>query len=156
MCLCLGALLFQGCIPAADEDPLCPPLSDTSTPSLEAWFAQGCYEAWDAESGVLPATMSDGQAQIFVNPTLRDSLEAHATTHPLGAAAVRVIYEADAQTVWGYALSLKTTHDGDQRWFWYERFVNAETPKTASFDANGCTGCHESGTDFVQSGWPLR
>jgi hypothetical protein len=156
VCLCLSVLLAQACIPGLDEALDCPPLSDTSTPALEAWFAQKCYVEWDAESGVLPATMSDGHAQIFINPTLRDSLVERGAIHPLGSAAVRVIYMTDKQTVWGYALSLKTTDGAGAGWFWYERFVNTEAPKTATLGASGCTGCHASGVDFVQSSWPLR
>ena len=74
----------------------------------------------------------------------------------MGSAAVRVMYRDDQETVWGYALSLKAVDENEEAWFWLEQLEHQEETKTESFTADGCTGCHSSGVDFVQSNWPLR
>lgn len=155
--LCLSVLSVASCISEVDQlGDACAPLEDLQPEGLRAWLEEGCYTAWAAESGVLQATKSDGYAQIYINPALQQSLTANNTVHPRGSAAVRVMYLADKETLWGYALSMKTTNGPSEAWFWFEHFQHHEEPKTAEFGASGCAGCHASGADFVQSTWPLR
>jgi hypothetical protein len=157
LCLCLGVLLGASCVSEAEEVfDACSPLEEVQIHGLQSWLEHGCYGSWDAESGVLQATKSDGHAQIFINPVLRQSLAKNNAIHPMGSAAVRVMYLPDKKTVWGYALSMKTENGASEGWFWFEHFEHHAEPKTADFGAIGCTGCHSSGADFVQSSWPLR
>lgn len=154
--LCLSANTLSGCGDVAEAPSLCAPPSEARVEVIERWLSTGCFETWDAESSVMEATQSDGQAQIYINPTLRDSLARQAPSHPVGSAAVRVIYLEDKATRWGHALSLKVDAGEGERWFWFERFENHEAATVASFEASGCTGCHAAGQDFVHSTWPLR
>ena len=154
--VCLMAALVVSCASEAEVIERCDPLGEVQVADLRVWLEDGCYEAWDAESGVLQATKSDGHAQIFINSTLRESLMKSNAIHPVGSAAVRVMYLPDKETVWGYAFSMKTETNGAEDWFWFEHFDHHEEPKTAGFGVSGCTGCHSEGADFVQSSWPLR
>jgi hypothetical protein len=123
---------------------------------IKKWLTQGCYLKWDSESDILQATASDSYAQIFINPILRESLINQNTTHPLYSAAVRVMYQVDQESIWGYAVSLKTMNDHNEDWFWFEQLEHQEQAKTATFRATNCIGCHTLGMDLVQSVWPLR
>ena len=154
--LSLGALTLTGCASEFSEEGHCLPPAEATAVALDAWLSTACFLSWDAESRVLEATKSDSHAQIFINPTLRDSLMSQRVTHPPGSMAVRVIYLDDKVTLWGHAVSLKARTGDADAWFWFERFEDQEGVKTASSDAPGCTGCHGSGVDFVHSAWPLR
>ena len=154
--LCLSGFALSGCASEFSGEGACSPPAEATAQALDAWLTLGCFTAWDAESEVLRATKSDSYAQIFINPTLSESLSQQNATHPVGSLAVRVIYLADKVTLWGHAVSLKASEGDAQGWFWFERFEEQEGPKTASFEAPGCTGCHGSGVDFVHSAWPLR
>ena len=154
--LTLSLFIVTACAPSLDSDNGCASLSDVPPQEMRLWLAQGCYLGWDSESRVLKATQSDSYAQIFINPELQGSLAHGYDRHPVGAGAVRVMYEPDQETVWGYALSLKVAHESDEDWFWFESFEHQEEPKVSGFAASGCIGCHATGVDFVQSEWPLR
>ena len=113
--------------------------------------------SWQSEAR---PTGDHGGARIFLKPTLDASLAAEAARHPIGAAAVREIYEPDLETLKGLALMVKVADDpndpddaGDpgDNWLWYETFAVAEDgpPTIAERGAPGCVGCHEAGVDLV-------
>ena len=152
----LAVVLHSACITPEPVAESCEPVHEVAAEGLKAWLDAGCFETWTSESEVLQATMSDGHAQVFINPVLADSLASSMPEHPVGSAAVRVMYLPDRETVWGYALSVKADHVKNGEWFWFEHFEHHDTPTVSGHDASGCTGCHSGGADFVQSTWPLR
>lgn len=152
----VSALVLYACASIPEENAPCPPLNQVEAKDYLSWLDAGCYSEWESESDVLQATQSDGYAQVFLSPQLLLSLEQGADTHPVGAAAVRVMYLDDRKTVRGYSLSLKTHASNLDHWFWYEHFSNQESPLTARHNAPSCVGCHSHGSDFVQSTLPLR
>ena len=154
--VCLVSLLLASCASEVEVTEPCRVLGDVHADELPGWLEDGCYRSWDAESGVLQATKSDGHAQVFINPLLSESLTDGNETHPVGSAAVRVMYLEDQETVWGYALSVKMNKGEAADWFWFEHFGHHDEPKTSGFGVSGCIGCHSEGVDFVQSSWPLR
>jgi hypothetical protein len=131
-------------------------LLDLDAVDYSAWLNADCYGSWPGESGIFQATMSEGNAQVFLSPLLYESLEKGAAVHPVGSAAVRVMYKDDKQSVHGFALSLKVSAMGPDNWFWYERFLESAEPSTAGVEAPACQGCHSHGVDFAQSILPLR
>jgi len=151
-----AALTLWACSPPADRANSCPPLLQLDTSEYVGWLESECHANWTAESGILQATKSDGYAQVFLSPQLLLSLEQGADTHPVGSAALRVMYLDDRKTVRGYSISLKTHASNLDNWFWYEHFSNQESPLTARNNAPSCVGCHSHGSDFVQSTLPLR
>ncbi|MCA9656906.1 MAG: hypothetical protein KC486_01045 [Myxococcales bacterium] len=127
--------------------------------AIGAWLRGDGYRGWIPQSEARP-TGDHGGARIFLNPTLDASLAAEAARHPIGAAAVREIYEPDLETLKGLALMVKVADDpndpddaGDpgDNWLWYETFAVAEDgpPTIAERGAPGCVGCHEAGVDLV-------
>ena len=154
-----GAVPWSTTLPSEPAPArVCPELPGESEVEVQRWLDTGCYLDWPAESGVMPSTMARGSAQVFINPSLHQSLKSGNEHHPLGAAAVRVMYTEDGNTHRGYSISIKVSNDDLTGWFWYEQFddLNNGHALTASRDARGCVGCHSHGTDFVQSAVPLR
>ena len=154
--LAVHILSLAACVTSVEPHEPCGDVADVPSGELKAWLDAGCFDGWEAESGVLQATMSDGHAQVFINPVLAQSMVDGNALHPVGSAAVRVMYLPDLETVWGYALAVKSSHGGQDDWFWFEHFEHHEEPTVSSHDASGCQGCHASGADFIQSHWPLR
>lgn len=132
------------------------PLPPTSGAELRPWLAAGEYLGWQAESGVHPSTGPHfGGVRTFVNDVLHDSLEAGATSHPPGSAAIKELYGA-GDTVLGWSVEIKLQADsaGGDGWYWYEDYQDS-----VYADGTGegiCTGCHGGGNDYVLSPFPLQ
>ena len=154
--LALLPALLLSCGDYESHQAPCSELPKIGVTDISLWLSRTCYSNWPSESGVLQATRSDGLAQIFINPILAESMQNHGTSHPVNAAAVRVMYTPDGQTLRGYAMAIKTSRDGTPGWYWHEELLHQEAPRTSKVLAPGCTTCHAEGNDFVQSTWPLR
>jgi hypothetical protein len=136
-------------VPATERPP-------ADVEAIGAWLRGDGYRGWVPQSEARP-TGDHGGARIFLNQALDASLAAEARRHPLGAAAVREIYEPDLVTLKGLALMVKVADDPDvaddegHNWLWYETFAVAEdgAPTVAERGAPGCVGCHEAGDDLV-------
>ncbi|MEZ4382301.1 MAG: hypothetical protein R3A79_13195 [Nannocystaceae bacterium] len=148
-------LLAEAALPeaAATERP------PASPAAIGDWLRGYGYREWSAPSQATP-TGERGGARILLNQALSASLAADAPRHPIGAAAVRELYEADLETLKGLALMVKVG-DGDGNaeeggaWLWYETFAVAEAgpPTVAERGAPGCVGCHAAGVDmFLRPG----
>lgn len=141
---------------ASDADtrmePMPPP---TNGAALATWLAERRYADWSAESSPhASAGPHFGTVRTFVDDSLFASLEAGASSHPVGAAAVKELY-GDGDMVLGYAVMVKVdaAASGDS-WYWYEEYQG-------SVFADGigdglCTGCHAAGTDSVLTPFPLQ
>lgn len=128
-----------------------------SAEQLEAWLAGGVYKSWPAESQIHASTgPHGGNVRTFVNDALDASLAGAAAMHPQGAATVKELYGGGTDTIIGYAVMVKLAPDsanGDN-WYWYERL-----DATVYADGTGvglCTGCHEGGSDYVLTPYPLQ
>lgn len=127
--------------------------------ALLAFLQAESYAQFAAESAVHAATNGSphNDVRVFINDTLSQSLAGGQTSHPVGSAAIKELYDTDQTTRIGWAVSVKTQADsaGGQGWYWYE-IINGSVVA----DAKGlalCTGCHQStGQDFFSSNYPLQ
>lgn len=123
--------------------------------AIGRWLRGGGYRGW-APSSPIHATGEHGGARVLFNPLLAASWAAGGGRHPLGAAAVRELYEDDLATPRGFALMIKVAEgDVDRGWFWYEVFGQADDddarPTVSQIGAPGCVGCHAGGVDGVMA-----
>jgi hypothetical protein len=132
------------------------PRPPTNGAELVPWLAAGEYLDWQAESGVHPSNGPHfGGVRTFVNDVLHASLEAGATSHPQGSAAVKELYGAGG-TVLGWSVTVKVQADsaGGDGWYWYEGYQD-DVYADGTGDGS-CTGCHGGGDDYVLSPFPLQ
>ncbi len=129
----------------------------TNGDELLTWLEDGMYLDWPAESGVHDATNGSphGRVRVFINGLLDDSLANAQPAHPMGAAAVKELYDGGDNFI-GWAVEVKTDADsmGGDGWYWYE-IIN----DSVIVDGNGqglCTGCHSNGVDFFTTTYPLQ
>lgn len=125
--------------------------------ALLEWLGELGYASWPAESGPHASTGPHfGSVRTFVNPCLQESLDAGASTHPVGAVAVKQLY-GDGDVVEGYSVMIKVAAgEGGDTWYWFEQYQG-----TTYADAVGsglCTGCHggPGNRDYFSSPWPLQ
>jgi hypothetical protein len=131
-----------------------PSNADELTPFLEG----NGYSGFSAESAVHAGTGTSphGMVRVYINDTLEQSLAAGNSSHPVGSAAIKELYDADGVTVDGWAVSVKTAQDsGDgMGWYWY-RIINDDLTSDSNGDAQ-CTGCHQPGVDYFTTVYPLQ
>jgi hypothetical protein len=143
------AIAFAGCTDDGPEsfgdDTTDPQLPPRGTGDARTWLAAGHYLDWRCEpvphSGRSPSP--HGRNRICNNDTLR----AGTGDFPVGATAVKEIYEGDAIVT--YAIARKVTAGaGGDGWYWYE--ANPDKVFANSEGADNCTGCHSGAPrDFV-------
>jgi len=130
------------------DDPTDRQVPARGTADIQDWLAAGYYQAWacepDPHAGRAPSP--HGPSRICNNDTL------HATAaggFPVGAAAVKEIF--DGATITSYAVARKVTAgDGGDRWYWYEG--GPDKVYASSEGAGGCVSCHvQAARDFVFS-----
>ena len=148
-----GALAAPG-IAFTDDTP------PTDGAELFSWLKAGKYKAWISESEKHPSAGPHPSAVIaYVNDVLNSSLTNGADSHPVGAAAVKELYDSSDQLS-GWAVSVKTQPDSQhgQGWYWYE-ILGVESTGNVVANGNGvalCYGCHTPGQDFVLIPHPLK
>lgn len=153
---------------SGEEEAQLPP---TNGAEMRTWLAAGHYKSWSCEGAAHgPITISPhGMQRICSN----DMISGHGTgEYPVGAAAVKELYDADGKNIVGYAVyrHIKAGTNGDA-WYWYEQVPDSSM---APHDADGivadqigtmgdkpgkdlCVGCHMAtgldanhpGHDFV-------
>jgi hypothetical protein len=139
--------------PTPTSDEQVPP---TTNPALIAWLQAGRYQNWAAEGGQHPSSGPHfGNVRTFVNQLLFESLDAAEENHPVGAAAVKELFGRTGTAVRGWGVSIKVQDGaGGSGWYWLEYY---EGSVIASGAGNGiCTGCHNGGTDYVCTPYPLQ
>ena len=140
--LLIVVALMCGCGQVDGEPP--PPPVDAD--QLYTWLREGHYEHWRSESAKLPG-LNDTRRRVFVNDLV------HPNGSPVGAAAVREIWDRDGDEQLGWSALIKT----ENGWWFYETFdVQHGGTAFAGFDAPGCTGCHHQAPDVIQSTLPLQ
>ncbi|MCB9756022.1 MAG: hypothetical protein H6713_39375 [Myxococcales bacterium] len=139
------------------DEPWAEPAVPDEPEALHEWALSGAYLEWSAWSEVQP-TGGIGGARVFLSPTLVASIEAGDRQHPIGATAVRELYDADLETQTGFAVITRVSDEASaDAWLWLEVFsADPEAvPATAERGAPGCVGCHQQAIDFIQSTLPL-
>ena len=123
--------------------------------ALFSFLQQGGYRRFEAESAPHPSSVHR-RVRTFVNSALATSLAQGGGDHPVGAAAVKELFDGDGRPG-GWAVSVKLAQTGDDSdWYWYEtRDATSGDEPTEGRGVAACSGCHMSGTDFVLVRYPL-
>lgn len=142
---------------AACHDPGPPsfgdPLDDPQVPARGAedvltWIEAGYYNGWACETASHPPRPGSGHGanRICSNDALIAAADLE--VFPIGAAAVKEVFESDG-SIHAFAVYRKMTETtGGDSWYWYEgtrdgNFANGQGDDT-------CTGCHSRAPkDFV-------
>lgn len=129
----------------------------TNADDLMKFLQEGKYKSWPKESKVHAATLGSphGPVLVYVNEILDQSLKAGNSTHPVGAASIKELYQSDMTTLNGYAVMVKATAgSGGNTWYWYEKIGSNVVANSTG--AVVCTGCHSPGKDFFRTEYPLK
>ncbi len=148
---------------STDDTSELPPTSGRV--DIEAWLADGAYQSWECEAEAHPARSPSphGINRICSNAALSGHGDGE---FPVGAAAVKELYDDAGDTIIGYAVSRHVeAGTTGASWYWYER-VPLDHP--APHDDNGvvadgngdsgpelaiCAACHMgAGSDAEHSG----
>ncbi|HMR74202.1 MAG TPA: hypothetical protein PKD61_03790 [Polyangiaceae bacterium] len=129
--------------------------------ALFSFLKAGSYQTWNKESAAHASTgPHSASVRAWVSPTLDKSLTDGATSHPVGAAAVKEFLDSGgAATGWAVWVKVQSDSAAGQGFYWYETF-DASTGSAAA-DGVGvslCVNCHEqpSGKDYFLSPVPLQ
>ncbi len=131
-------------------------LPPTDAAALMTWLEGNKYSGWEQES---EPHLSDGphvvQVKVHVNDALLASLNASATEHPVGSAAVKELYDADGAAS-GWAVSVKVSEGlSNNAWYWYE--VSGGTVLGDAVGDPSCVGCHSlASNDHFNSSFPAN
>jgi hypothetical protein len=158
----LALLIVTSChgggAPPAPPPSTADPPSDPQRPprgraALEAWLAEGHFQAWSCEPSISPPrlTGSHGRNRICSNDALRTA-DATGGAYPVGAASVKLLFNPDGSDN-GFAVGIKIdAGDGPQTWYWYERHTNdpAQPALAEGVAVPDCAVCHGMAPhDFV-------
>jgi hypothetical protein len=145
---------------AADDDVDARVVEPAAVPAtaaeLFAFLQAGSYLDFVTESGPhSSAGPHGGTVRSYLNPVLAASL-ASGGPHPVGAAAVKELYDDGTLSGWAVEVKIAAGETGDA-WYWYEVFNT--TSNTGTIQGIGvplCANCHADGTDFVLTRYPLQ
>lgn len=154
---------------AASADELPP---TTGYKDVEAWLAKGAYKSWHCEAAPHPARSPSphGINRICNNSKIRAQAPGPGE-YPVGAAAVKELYDEAGAKIVGYAVEVHVSAGKDtSNWYWYERNPTLNAPAkngSAGLVADGigpnegvagmptekvCTGCHSAaGSDAAHN-----
>lgn len=143
--------------PAATQAPVVVP---SSPDALFAFLQSRQYESFAAESSVHPTNAPHMAAvRTFVNPALESSLAAGASSHPVGSATIKEMYDGNGALAGWAAMVKVSASDGNDgnAWYWYEVFdTESDAAQIQGIGHPSCTGCHQSGSDYVRVPFPLQ
>lgn len=128
----------------------------TTKAKLIKWLNKKNYQQnFIAEPSIHPTNSPHGiNVRTYYNPILALDLYADKTVFRKGAAMVKEIYMEDTNTVTGYAVMVKVQqHDNAQGedWLFYETSDTKGKNALIGKNAPACTGCHQSGVDYLRS-----
>ena len=139
-----------------------PPTSGAT--AVEAWLQKGLYKSWhcEAKNHAARSPSPHGINRICNNAKLT-AQPVGAGEYPVGAAAVKELYDADGGSIIGYAVEVHISAGKEtSNWYWYERNPTLGAPAkngSAGLVADGvgpnegtagsgteqiCTGCHRA------------
>lgn len=125
-------------------DPQIPP---QNAAELATWLDSGFSDAWAHEPAVHAARAPSPHEpnQIFENELLANS--SATDDYPVGAAAVKLLFATDQQTVIGRSVQVKVkAGSSNDAWYWYQQGGSLSADGVG---ANQCAGCHSGASDFV-------
>lgn len=162
------SLAFASLIACSGADPdgmrtMVAPASTAETPppvgseALAAWLERGEYGRFTRESAVHASAGPHRFVRVFLNESLVASLHAGDAVHPIGAAAVKELYDQPGAGLTGWAVAVKTADNQvKEDWLWYERAKGSAAPSTNRNGQPICASCHEAGRDHILTEFPLR
>lgn len=123
---------------------------------LGEWLAGGGYSNWAAESGNHGSTGPHGEVRTFFNEDLVASFDAGNTTHPMGSASVKELYDGSGGAI-GWAVMVKT-EDGEDAssWYWYLDSSGSVTEGAGLPTCENCHGSDAAAVDRVLTPYPLQ
>ncbi len=109
---------------------------------VAAFLEGGAWQAWTKETAAHASLGPHGQVQTWFGPRYVEARRAETTPMPVGAMAIKVLYDGD--TLDGYAVAIKTsTGAAASTWTWYEAFVPKLTePLYFGVAVPTCENCH--------------
>jgi hypothetical protein len=132
-----------------------PPPADSA--ALGQWLDEGAYLDFPSESAVHPSSGPHGFVKVFLDDVLVQSLQAGSSRHPVGAAAIKEVYDGPDGALRGWAVGIKTADLGTKDdWYWYERVPRTRAATTSQNGAPVCVSCHQGGRDYVLTDFPLQ
>ena len=126
---------------------------------LLQWLQAGTYrERFVGEPGVHPST-AEGRVhgrnvRTYYNTILTDDLRAGRNPFRRGAAMVKELYFDNQDRPIGYSVMIKVRRRSGIRgrgWFFYETLDGTNRAALSGRGVDVCTGCHQSGVDFLRS-----
>jgi hypothetical protein len=112
--------------------------------ALFSYLRAGEYRSFARESRVHRSAGPHGFVRTHVNPRLEASLTAGNQLHPVGAAAVKELYDR-SQELTGWAVMVKVgAGDAAADWYWYEVLstTDGSAPVASGRDEPLCSDCH--------------
>ena len=139
-----------------DAPPPKATLVPTTAPELADFLITQRYLDFASESGLHQSEGPHfGKVITFMNPLLKASLQAGNREHPQGAAAVKELYKG-GQTLLGWAVMVKVApkSGAGEGYYWFE----AQSGRVLAEGVGQpvCAQCHQVGSDFILSAFPLR
>jgi hypothetical protein len=114
---------------------------------LDAWIANEPWKAWTCEPAPRGPRLNSPHDQVRVceNDLLTAALAAGgAGDLPVGAAAVKEMY--DQGSVWSYTIAVRgKSGSGVDKWFWWRKVIDGSTTPAITNQGYGdvfCSGCH--------------
>jgi cytochrome c553 len=125
---------------------------------LFGWLKAGNYLNWYHDGEIHQSAGPHNMVRTFYNQILEDSMKAGNKTHPMGAMAVKELYQGDKLIGWSSIAKIKDTGDQPSQWYFYQTQDITDPTKydTAEPGAAACTVCHVNGEDMILSGFPLK
>ena len=155
--VCIAVGVAYGLVEGDDSIP-------TDPDELFGYLQSGAYRELAAKESaphpsIGPHSRLGLPVRVYLNDTLDASLAADRSEHPMGASAVKEMFDEDG-TLQGWAVMVKTeaSSANGRGWFWYEvtSTTDGASPVAAANGAPLCTGCHFTGTDYVLTMYPLQ
>ncbi|MBX2813892.1 MAG: hypothetical protein KTR25_18895 [Myxococcales bacterium] len=129
--------------PPSDGEQLSDEVPPQGEQAIDEWLATEAYLDWACE--LEPNTTREGVHGVNLvcsNNAVANNTEGD-DPWPIGAAAVKELYDSDGLDIIGYAVSIKTEMDsaGGSNWYWYEKIDGNLI--VDGLDERLCADCHE-------------
>ena len=132
------------------------PLPPRGGAKLIEWLDAGDWRAtYASEPAVHPSDgPHGGNVRTWYSPVLVDDLASGRPRFRRGAAMVKELFAADATTISGWAVMVKTRRSRSspaRAWYYYETFNRTGRTAIEGRGLGLCSSCHSSGLDYLRS-----
>lgn len=109
---------------------------------VASFIEGGSWRSWVQEAAPHPSVGPHGRVQTWFNARYVEARRTETTPMPVGAMAIKVLYDGDA--IDGYAVAIKTsTGAAAATWTWYEAFTpTLAEPFYFGTAVPTCENCH--------------